>query len=269
MEREPAMINGILRKAAPAKMAEKGAGGRMECLDSKPSTTLLLLSLKAPCLCRHLLNDIQSLLAGSTERDSKLKTKFNLAEVLEVAELRGAENVLLIETRKREPLPYFWIVAKSAEKGCEWDVMKFSITGIFTIQELKMPGNPFSCSQMITVFSGEFGRTEGWRRVKRALVRMFNSTRTEAGRGPIEDCVDKVAAFFIVEGTVVARFYHLQRRIPSSSSEAGEKAGANEEKEAIHKEIETKISEEGARPRLELREIGPRFTLIPRESDVN
>jgi len=273
MEGESVTINGILKRTAStrAQAADEGCARKSPSRVAEgKSSTLLLLSLKAPCLCRHLLNDIQSLLQETTARDSKMKSKFSLAEVLEIADMKDAENVLLIETRKREPLPYCWLVTRSGEEGREWDVMKFSITGVFTMQELKMPGNPFSSSQMITVFSEEFERTEGWKRVKRALTRIFNSTEEERGKGPIEDSVDKVASFFIIEGTVVARFYHVHKRVvePLVQEASGEEKengnGARKKKEAEHR-----TKEESLQPRLELREVGPRFTLIPRESDIN
>lgn len=231
---------------APRKQAENAEACKVS--GSPAGTTLLLLSLKAPCLCRHVLNDIHKLLPKNTARDAKFGSRFNLRSVLEVADLKDADNVFLIETRKKEPMPYLWIVVSGNSSGKEdASILKFSITGMFTMQELKFPGNPFSHSQMVALFSADFDKSEGWRRIRACLAQIFNTVKEpQAGDPLVEGCVDKVASFFIVEEAIVARFYHVQRRAEEAPAQGGDGLGA-----------------------IDVVEIGPRFTLIPRAPETD
>ncbi|KAH9386083.1 ribosome biogenesis protein BRX1 [Nematocida major] len=261
--------------------------------DQNPGKTVLLLSLKGPSTCRHLINDICSLLPENTVRDSKLKERFSVYEIADIAELRDADNALVIETRKRSPAPIFWAVARnSAGYGKEsFDVMKFILTGVYTMTELKYVGNPLANTQMTTLFTPEFSNSRGLRKAQAILTRIFNTTR-EVPESPeaTKDYVDKIASFFILDEQIHVRFYHIQKKTKEAVKIAAERARQekkmNEEQkeeekldeiEKNHKpdeELETdpNIAEVLASDQeawYEIHEIGPRFTLHPRESDLD
>lgn len=197
------------------------------------SKTLLLLSLRSPMLCRHILNDLQRLLPGRAERDSKFKSAFNIGELLELADLKDCDSVFLIETRKSDDYPSVWILTRGEDKG--ETVLKFTLSGIFTIYELKFLGNPLADAPMLALFSPEFGSTDGWRRVRATLLRIFHTAGDSAD-------ADKAASFFVVDGSIFVRFYHIVHDRADGAAD-GEKG-------------------------LRLEEVGPRLVLTPRESDV-
>lgn len=269
--------------------------------DILPKKTLMLLSIRSPFGCRHLLNDLSLLMPENTLRDTKMKEKFTLEEVKELAGIRGADNVFLLETRKKSPAPILWafISEKDKETGEELcDVMKFSVTGVYTMQEVREIGNPLSNTQMITLFSQEFEKSMGLKRAKAILARIFNTTRRVTGEPQTTSCyTDKIASFFLLGGDIFARFYHISKKTQETEKKEREEAEksraltkdekdaeAEEEKEKefetgpktepiIHTEhtdpnLETVEKAVAKAPWYEIHEIGPRFTLHPRESDL-
>lgn len=261
-------------------------------IKQEPLKTLMLLSLKCPLSCKLLLNDITSLLPENILRDSKLKERFALSDIADMAEMRDADNVVILETRKKSPAPIFWAVAKMIdEKGNEkFDVMKFIMTGVYNMTELKFAGNPLANTQMTTLFTHEFDESKGLRRARDIFTKIFNTTRKtgEEPKGTV-DYTDKIASFFILDKQIFVRFYHIQKKTKETEKitaerQAKEKRLNKEQKEEEKiEEIEqnNRPDEEVIDPNIEavlasdqaswceVHEIGPRFTLHPRETDLD
>ncbi|KAI5192036.1 ribosome biogenesis protein BRX1 [Nematocida minor] len=261
-------------------------------INCAPRKTLMLLSLKSPLTCRLLLNDLTSLLPENILRDSKLKERFTLSEISDMADLRDADNVLVIETRKKSPAPIMWLVSKDITETGEdkFDVMKFILTGVYTMSELKFTGNPLSNTQMMTVFTHDFDNSTGLRRARTILTKMFNTTKkSDSAPQGTTDYTDKIASFFILDNQIIARFYHIQKKTKETEKIVAERAlkeqRLNQEQKEDEKleEIEQnhKPDEDIVDPNIEailasdqvpwyeVNEIGPRFTMHPRESDLD
>lgn len=292
---EEAQITEI-EKTTPKEGKMKGKSC-IEEIEHKPRKTLLVLSLKCPLICRLLLNDIESLIPENVKRDGKMKEKFTLEEVSDLADLKDADNVFLIETRKKTPAPILWAVTKDIDaetKKEKYDVMKFVMTGIYTMRELKFLGNPLANSQMITLFSKEFDTTsKGMKRAKEILTKMFNTTKKYNGEpSATNHYVDKIASFFLIEKQIMVRFYHIAKKTQETEKIVAERLRKEAEKqkqlekegnaeaiieaEADEKEKENEevidpniqLNEE-MKPWYEVNEIGPRFIIHPRESDLD
>jgi len=269
-----------------------------------PKKTLFVLSVKSPFACRHLLNDLESLMPQWALRDSKMKNNFSMKEVAEMADLKDADNVFMIETRTKTPAPILWAFTRDVnpetqEEKCE--VIKFMMTGVYTMKEMKFMGNPLANTQMATLFSKSFEKSKGMRKAKAILNRIFNTTSEKEGEpSAISDHTDKIASFFLIEEQIMVRFYHIARKTQETEKIEAEKrrkeyererekkaenkeSGSedeNEEKTAEkkneHQEDVKKGVEDPNIPQdlsqmswLEITEIGPRFTLHPRESDLD
>ncbi|EHY65812.1 hypothetical protein NERG_01419 [Nematocida ausubeli] len=274
----------------------------MQCASTKtvtsshtPKKTLLLLSLKSPGACRQLVNDLTSLLPENTVRDSKLKERFSIYDVADIADMRDAENILVIETRKKSPAPIMWAVAKTdlAASKTGYDVIKFMLTGVYTMSELKFLGNPLANTQMTTLFTEDFEKSAGLRKAKSILLQIFNTTvEIEEEPSTTKDYVDKIASFFILDNSIHVRFYHIQKKtreaekIIASRLRQEKKLNAEKKEEEKIDEIEANnkpdeeaevdpnieaviASAEDQVPWYEIKECGPRFTLHPRDSDLD
>lgn len=259
----------------------------IETIEHVPRNTLMLLSVKTPLACRLLIKDLSALLPNNVMRDSKIKENFSLSEVSELAEVNDSDNVFLIETRRKAPAPILWTatrVVDAESKKESWDVVKFILTGVYTMKELKFLGNPLGDTQMATLFSAEFENSSGLRRIRRMLTNIFNTT-TAGVAEPVatKDYVDKLASFFLVEGRIFARFYHLSKKTAETEKIQLERRRAESEQPKNGSDDEGEpaaAAPQGATdpnvqldgneaPWIEVTEIGPRFTLHPRESDLD
>ncbi|KAI5188457.1 ribosome biogenesis protein BRX1 [Nematocida sp. AWRm77] len=264
-----------------------------------PRNTLVLLSVKAPMACRLLIKDLEALIPDNVTKDSKIKENFSLSEISELAEINDCDNVFLIETRRKSPAPILWTVTRIAEEGTQkevWDVVKFVLTGVYTMKELKFLGNPLTDTQMTTLFSGEFEKSKGLRRIKRMLNNIFNTTQA-AGKESAEakNSADKIASFFLVEKQIFVRFYHISKKTTETERIEAERKRRELEREKERKEKKEQKEQDGSEesqdeeeeekedpniqmqaglsstevPWTEVTEIGPRFTLHPRETDLD
>ncbi|KAI5185736.1 ribosome biogenesis protein BRX1 [Nematocida homosporus] len=265
-------------------------------LDQKPRRTLMLLSLKCPMMCKFLLKDLEGLMPENVTKDAKLKERFTLEEVAEVADIRDADNVFLLETRKKSPAPILWAVTIDKDNSSQvegeiskpkYDTMKFMVTGIYSMKELKFSGNPLANSQMLTLFSKDFECSAGMQRAKSILTKIFNTTRPVEGEPSTpKDYVDKIASFFLKGDQIMVRFYHIAKKTKETErlmaerqkQELIEQKKANAEGVGAQAEIEAEEAAEVEDPNIkldeemipwyEIIEVGPRFTLHPRESDL-
>ncbi|OAG29935.1 ribosome biogenesis protein BRX1 [Nematocida displodere] len=277
-------------KENTAEVAFKPSTVALEKTTTTPRVTLMLLSLKGPLTCRHLLNDITLLMPEHIATDTKLKERFTLAEVSEIADMKDANNVFLIETRKKSPAPLLWLVTREedpATKQVTHEVMKFMMTGVYTMKELKFPGNPLSNTQMTTMFSAEFESSVGLRKAKSILTKIFNtSSAPVAEPATSKDYVDKIASFFFLEKQIMVRFYHIAKNTAETEAILAERRRKEEEKRQVQTEEEKadeaekeKEADETVDPNIaligeqkpwfEVNEVGPRFTLHPRETDMD
>ncbi|KAI5179568.1 ribosome biogenesis protein BRX1 [Nematocida sp. AWRm80] len=287
------MLSATVKTHKEKKEKKQSYTQQIETDEQTKRKTLLLLSVKAPMTCKHLLHDLAKLLSGHTSTDSKIKEKFSLKDVLEVADMNDSNNVFLIETRKKSPAPILWAVTQDTdpETGKQTsDVIKFILTGVYTMKELRFLGNPLANTQMITLFSKEFDSSKGLKRARVVLNKIFNTT-TEKKEEPtqISEYTDKIASFFILDKQIMARFYHIAKRTVETEKIIAERKRKDLTKTAEQKDQEEKDELENPEKKFEeeldpnvletisqnngvwyeITEVGPRFSLHPRETDLD
>lgn len=143
------------------------------------------------------------------------------AAVNEIAEVRGCHTVLFLECRKRGQDGYLWLgrtthanefsgiddVASSNNEQKKHLMIaggpsvKFHITNIHTMDELKMTGNCMKGSRPILSFDTAFDTVDHLKLIKHLLVDVFGTPRGHPKSKPF---VDRVMGFYYADGKVRA-----------------------------------------------------------------
>ena len=188
---------------------------------------LLLSSRGVTARYRHLLEDLRTMIPHS-KKESKLDVGKNYsggimgggygAAVNEIAEVRGCHTVLFLECRKRGQDGYMWLGrtshANSSFEGSGEGAataggkhlmitggpsVKFHITNIHTMDELKMTGNCMKGSRPILSFDKSFDHIDHLKLIKHLFIDVFGTPRGHPKSKPF---VDRVLAFYYADGKV-------------------------------------------------------------------
>ncbi|KAL7547771.1 hypothetical protein ACHAWF_014509 [Thalassiosira exigua] len=234
---------------------------------------LLLSSRGITARYRHLLEDLRTLIPHS-KKESKLDVGKNYsgggsgggygAAVNEIAEVRGCHTVMFLECRKRGQDGYLWLgrtsIANSsfdADGGAAPEdapgrkrlmiaggpSVKFHITNIHTMDELKMTGNCMKGSRPVLSFDKAFDEVDRLKLLKHLFVDVFGTPRGHPKSKPF---VDRVMGFYYVDGKIWVRNYQILEEASSTAKEA---------------HSQKKLT--GHAHSTSLVEIGPRFVLNP------
>jgi len=231
---------------------------------------LLLASRGVTARYRHLLEDLRTMIPHS-KKESKLDVGKNYsgsgagggqgAAVNEIAEVRGCHSVLFLECRKRGQDGYLWLGRTSHAnsafegEGAEEVVgkkhlmitggpsIKFHITNIHTMDELKMTGNCMKGSRPMLSFDKAFDTVDHLKLVKHLFVDVFGTPRGHPKSKPF---VDRVMSFYYADGKIWVRNYQILEETAATAKEAHE---------------QKKLT--GHAHSTSLVEIGPRFVLNP------
>ncbi|GBG34735.1 Ribosome biosis protein BRX1-like [Hondaea fermentalgiana] len=180
---------------------------------------------------RHLMDDMRSLLPHH-RREIKHDTKRNLHEINEVCELKGCNNCLFFEARKRKDL-YMWL-----SKTPNGPSVKFHVLNIHTMDELRLSGNCLKGARPLLSFANEFDVDPTLQLIKELFTQIFGTPRGHPKSKPF---VDHVMNFSLLDGKIW--FRHFQ--IVDTTQDA------KEIRRALKRGEET----------VKLVEIGPRFVL--------
>jgi ribosome biogenesis protein BRX1 len=199
---------------------------------------LVLSSRGITARYRHFLEDLRSLIPHS-KKECKLDVGKNYsgsggggsgggygAAVNEIAEVRGCHAVLFLECRKRGQDGYLWlgrtshsndgdgITTKANGDGGGGGVaiepkrhlmisggpsVKFHITNIHTMDELKMTGNCMKGSRPVLSFDTSFDTIDHLKLIKHLFVDVFGTPRGHPKSKPF---VDRVMGFYYADGKV-------------------------------------------------------------------
>ncbi|EED92658.1 predicted protein, partial [Thalassiosira pseudonana CCMP1335] len=214
---------------------------------------LLLSSRGITARYRHLLEDLRTLIPHS-KKESKLDVGKNYsgggygAAVNEIAEVRGCQSVLFLECRKRGMDGYLWLGRTSyANTVGGGPSVKFHITNIHTMDELKLTGNCMKGSRPILSFDSQFDSDEPQLQhlkiIKHLMIDTFGTPRGHPKSKPF---VDRVMGFYYADGKIWVRNYQIMEQTASTAKEA---------------HAQKKLT--GHSHSTSLIEIGPRFVLNP------
>jgi ribosome biogenesis protein BRX1 len=118
-----------------------------------------------------------------------------------VADLQGCSSAVFFEARKRTDL-YLW-----AAKTPAGPTVKFHVTNVHTMDELKLAGNHLKGSRPAIHFDHSFGESAHSRVIQELLGQIFVTPRGHRKSKPF---LDHVVCFFWLEGRVWLRNYQTQ-----------------------------------------------------------
>jgi ribosome biogenesis protein BRX1 len=158
---------------------------------------LVLCSRGVTARYRHLLEDLRTLLPHH-KKESKLDPGNDGAgrAVSDIAEMRGCNTVLFLECRKRQDA-YLWMGRVGGQ--LPGPSVRFHVTNIHTMDELRLTGNCMKNSRPILTFDESFGHLEHLKLLKELFVDVFGTPRGHPKSKPF---VDRVMTFYYADKRV-------------------------------------------------------------------
>jgi ribosome biogenesis protein BRX1 len=155
---------------------------------------LILCSRGVTARYRHLLEDLRILIPHH-KKESKLDPgpDGTARAITDIAEMRGCNTVLFLECRKRQDA-YMWLGKISGGPS-----VRFHVSNIHTMDELKMTGNCMKGSRPILTFDESFTRLGHLKLMKELFVDIFGTPRGHPKSKPF---VDRVMAFYYADKKV-------------------------------------------------------------------
>lgn len=201
-----------------------------------------------------------------SKKESKLDVGKNCtgggygAAVNEIAEVRGCHTVLFLECRKRGQDGYIWLGRTSHANSAYEDSaassagkkhlmisggpsVKFHVTNIHTMDELKMTGNCMKGSRPILSFDKSFDHVDYLKLIKHLFIDVFGTPRGHPKSKPF---IDRVMGFYHADGKIWVRNYQIKEEPATTAKES---------------QLQKKLT--GHAHSTDLIEIGPRFVLNP------
>ena len=148
---------------------------------------------------RHLLLDILQLLPHS-KKDAKLDTKTDRGVINEVADLKGCTSTIFFETRKHQDL-YLWTAKTPTGPS-----IKFHVTNVHTMAELKLSGNHLKGSRPVLSFDANFDTEPHLQVIKEVLCQIFATPPMHHKKKPF---FDHVLSFSVIDNRVWIRNYQV------------------------------------------------------------
>jgi len=188
-----------------------GAGGEKSVHYKNKTRVLVLGSRGITARFRHLLEDMKKLLPHH-KKDNKLDTKSDIKVVNEIAEMKSCDRVLYLECRKRRDLYMFMGATPNGPS------VKFQVTNIHTMDELKLTGNCMLGSRPLLNFDARFDASPHWQIMKQVFTSTFGTPRGHPKSKPF---VDRIMSFFVVNNNIWVRNFqilHKTDNLASSSS---------------------------------------------------
>mmetsp|Transcript_6891 Transcript_6891/g.15615 ORF Transcript_6891/g.15615 Transcript_6891/m.15615 type:complete len:272 (+) Transcript_6891:41-856(+) len=175
----------------------------------------LVLCLRgATARYRHLLEDLRTLLPHH-KKESKLDSgKSGAASAVnDIAQMRGCNTVLFMECRKRQDA-YLWLGRTGDNHGPS---VKFHLTNVHTMDELRLTGNCMKGSRPILTFDESFERHGHLKLLKSLFIDVFGTPRGHPKSKPF---ADRVMAFYYADKKIWVRNYQIVEEQPTNALEA-------------------------------------------------
>jgi ribosome biogenesis protein BRX1 len=164
---------------------------------------LTLCSRGVTARYRHLLEDLRVLMPHH-KKESKLDVKNDAIgkAVTDICVLRNCNTVLFLECRKRQDA-YLWMGRIGPNQP--GPSVKFHVTNIHTMDELRLTGNCMKHSRPILSFDTNFHTIEHLKLLKEIFTDIFGIPRGHPKSKPF---VDRVMAFYYGDNRVREHILH-------------------------------------------------------------
>jgi len=145
------------------------------------------------------MTDMLSLLPHS-KKDVKLDTKDERQVLNEVAEMKGCTSCMFFECRKFRDL-YLWMAKTPAGPS-----IKFHVSNVHTMDELKLTGNHLKGSRPVLSFHPDFDGEPQMKIMKEMFTQMFT---TPKGHRKSKPFFDHVIQFSVADRRIWIRNYQV------------------------------------------------------------
>jgi Brix domain len=180
---------------------------------------LTLCSRNVTARYRHLLEDLRTLIPHH-KKETKLDSGTNEnigSAVQQIAEMRGCNTVLFLECRKHQDA-YLWLGRTGYQHNTTatpssstattttgttistgGPSVKFYVTNIHTMDELKLTGNCMKYSRPILSFDESFNRLGHLKLIKELFIDIFTTPRGHPKSKPF---MDRIMSFYYADNRV-------------------------------------------------------------------
>ena len=188
--------------------------------------TLIVASRGVSHQERHLVNDLIGLIPNA-KKECKIEKNLASEELNNICYMHSCKFCIYFEHRKRELV--MWLF-----KSPNGPLAKFQVTNIHALNEIKLMGNCIKYSRPLLSFDKSFGEQPHLKLLKEMFIQTFNSPK---GHSKTKPFYDHQISFFNIDNQIFIRVYQIL-------NELKEKFTNNDQEEKI-----------------QLLEIGPRFSL--------
>lgn len=178
---------------------------------TKKTKVLVLCSRGVNHQDRHLMLDMRQVIPHS-KKDCKFDKKDSLTALNEVAGLASCDKCLYFENRKGKLL-LLW--ASNINGGPS---VKFLVTGVHTMADIKLIGNCLKGSRPVLSFDQHFDKIPHLKLIKEIFVQIFNVPYKHPKSQPF---VDHVVTFSYLDGHIWFRNYQILDHSEMTMAEIG------------------------------------------------
>ena len=175
---------------------------------------------------RHLVNDLLSLIPNS-KKECKIERDIASEELNNICYMHSCKFCIYFEHRKRELV--MWVFRSPGGP-----LAKFSVTNIHALNEIKLIGNCIKYSRPLLSFDKSFEESPHLLLLKELFTQCFNSPRGHPKTRPF---YDHQICFYNINDQIFIRVYQILN------------------------EIKEKFTNQDQESKIQLLEIGPRFSL--------
>ena len=188
--------------------------------------TLIVASRGVSHQERHLVNDLINLIPNS-KKECKIERDIAAEELNNICYMHSCKFCIYFEHRKRELV--MWLF-----KSPGGPLAKFSVTNIHALNEIKLMGNCIKYSRPLLSFDKSFEEKEHLKLLKEMFIQTFNSPK---GHPKTKPFYDHQICFYNIDNQIFIRVYQILN------------------------EIKEKFTNADKEDKIQLLEIGPRFSL--------
>ena len=188
--------------------------------------TLIVASRGVSHQERHLVNDLINLIPNS-KKECKIERDIAAEELNNICYMHSCKFCIYFEHRKRELV--MWLF-----KSPGGPLAKFAVTNIHALNEIKLMGNCIKYSRPLLSFDKSFDEQEHLKLIKEMFIQTFNSPK---GHPKTKPFYDHQICFYNIDNQIFIRVYQILN------------------------EIKEKFTNADQEDKIQLLEIGPRFSL--------
>jgi ribosome biogenesis protein BRX1 len=188
--------------------------------------TLIVASRGVSHQERHLVNDLINLIPNS-KKECKIERDIASEELNNICYMHSCKFCIYFEHRKRELV--MWLF-----KSPGGPLAKFVVTNIHALNEIKLMGNCIKYSRPLLSFDKSFDESEHLKLLKEMFLQTFNSPK---GHPKTKPFYDHQICFYNIDNQIFIRVYQILN------------------------ELKEKFTNADQEEKIQLLEIGPRFSL--------